>query len=79
MPQHNDYYADKLTAYMAPSRQAGITGLAQVNGFRGETDTIDKMQSRLKYDLEYINNWSLRLDWEILLKTPKSILKHEAY
>ena len=57
----------------------GITGLAQVNGFRGETDTIDKMQSRLQYDLEYINNWSLRLDWEILLKTPKSILKHEAY
>lgn len=78
--QHNDYYADKLTAYMARHRvKPGITGLAQVNGFRGETDTIDKMQSRLKYDLEYINNWSLRLDWEILLKTPKSILKHEAY
>ena len=78
--QHNDYYADKLTAYMARHRvKPGITGLAQVNGFRGETDTIDKMQSRLQYDLEYINNWSLRLDWEILLKTPKSILKHEAY
>ena len=75
MPQHNDYYADKLTAYMARHRvKPGITGLAQVNGFRGETDTIDKMQSRLQYDLEYINNWSLRLDWEILLKTPKSIL-----
>ena len=37
------------------------------------------MQARLEYDLEYINNWSLKLDWEILLKTPRSVLEHEAY
>ena len=78
--QHNDYYAGKLTAYMTRHRvKPGITGLAQVKGFRGETETLEKMQARLEYDLEYINNWSLKLDWEILLKTPRSVLEHEAY
>ena len=78
--QHNDYYAGKLTAYMTRHRvKPGITGLAQVKGFRGETETLEKMQARLEYDLQYINNWSLKLDWEILLKTPRSVLEHEAY
>lgn len=78
--QHNDFYAEKLKAYMARHRvKPGLTGLAQINGFRGETDTLDKMEGRLQYDLAYINSWSLRLDFEILLKTPKSILKHKAY
>ena len=40
----------------------GITGWAQVNGFRGETETVDKMKRRVEYDLEYLRNWSLRLD-----------------
>ena len=47
----------------------GITGLAQVKGFRGETETDEKMQMRVKYDLQYINNWSLWLDIRIFFKT----------
>jgi putative colanic acid biosynthesis UDP-glucose lipid carrier transferase len=43
--------------------------LAQVSGFRGETDTLDKMQKRVEYDLEYIQTWSLWLDIKIILKT----------
>lgn len=47
----------------------GITGWAQINGYRGETDTVEKMQSRVEYDLDYLRNWSLRLDLYIILKT----------
>jgi putative colanic acid biosynthesis UDP-glucose lipid carrier transferase len=47
----------------------GITGWAQVNGLRGETDTVDKMQRRVEYDLDYLRNWSLALDLTILLRT----------
>jgi len=47
----------------------GITGLAQVNGFRGETDSLEKMESRVKKDIEYINQWSLALDLKIILLT----------
>jgi putative colanic acid biosynthesis UDP-glucose lipid carrier transferase len=47
----------------------GITGLAQINGFRGETDTLDKMEGRIKYDLQYIQTWTLLLDLKIILLT----------
>jgi putative colanic acid biosynthesis UDP-glucose lipid carrier transferase len=47
----------------------GVTGWAQVNGFRGETDTVDKMEKRIEFDLAYLRNWSLRLDLVIILKT----------
>ena len=47
----------------------GITGLAQVNGCRGETDTLDKMEQRIQCDHQYIREWSLWLDVKILLKT----------
>jgi putative colanic acid biosynthesis UDP-glucose lipid carrier transferase len=47
----------------------GITGWAQVHGYRGETDTVEKMQKRVQYDLYYINNWSLALDLRIILMT----------
>ncbi|MGL5761983.1 MAG: sugar transferase, partial [Plesiomonas shigelloides] len=47
----------------------GITGLAQINGFRGETDTVDKMEMRVKYDLRYIQTWSLALDIKIIFLT----------
>ncbi len=47
----------------------GITGLAQINGCRGETDTLDKMEARIHYDLEYIKNWSLWLDLKIVFLT----------
>jgi putative colanic acid biosysnthesis UDP-glucose lipid carrier transferase len=47
----------------------GITGWAQVNGLRGETDTLEKMQKRVEHDLYYIDNWSLLFDIKILLRT----------
>ena len=57
----------------------GITGWAQIHGFRGETDTDEKMEKRVQYDLEYINNWSIWLDIKILLLTPLSLFRHQAY
>ena len=47
----------------------GITGLAQINGWRGETDTIEKMEKRIEYDLEYLRQWSLFLDLKIIALT----------
>ena len=47
----------------------GITGWAQVSGFRGETDTAEKIEGRVRHDLAYVDNWSLRLDVAILLRT----------
>lgn len=77
---HNDYYSGKILAYMARHRiKPGITGLAQINGCRGETDTIDKMQKRVEIDLKYINNWSLWLDIKILVKTPFTLLSKDIY
>jgi putative colanic acid biosysnthesis UDP-glucose lipid carrier transferase len=47
----------------------GITGWAQINGYRGETDTLDKMEKRVEYDLMYIQSWSLWLDFKIIFLT----------
>lgn len=78
--QHNDYYADKIHAYMARHRiKPGITGLAQISGCRGETETIDKMEQRVELDLAYINRWSVWLDIKILLKTPASLMSKDIY
>jgi Undecaprenyl-phosphate glucose phosphotransferase len=78
--EHNDYYSGKVGTYLARHRiKPGITGLAQVNGCRGETDTLDKMEKRIEYDLEYINNWSPWLDLKILIKTPLSLFTKNAY
>ncbi|PSL15800.1 putative colanic acid biosynthesis UDP-glucose lipid carrier transferase [Marinobacterium halophilum] len=77
---HNDYYSDKITAYMARHRiKPGITGLAQVSGCRGETETLDKMQKRVELDLQYINNWSVWLDIKILIKTPFTLISKDIY
>ncbi|MNU08976.1 UDP-glucose:undecaprenyl-phosphate glucose-1-phosphate transferase [compost metagenome] len=57
----------------------GITGLAQISGCRGETETLDKMQKRVELDLAYINNWSVWLDLKILIKTPLSLLSKDIY
>ncbi len=54
----------------------GITGWAQIHGYRGETDTDDKMRNRVKYDLFYIDNWSLWLDLKIIVRT---VLSRTAY
>jgi putative colanic acid biosynthesis UDP-glucose lipid carrier transferase len=67
---HNEFYRGQIKGYMLRHKvKPGITGLAQVNGFRGETDTLDKMSGRIAYDLEYIRNWSLMLDLKVLWLT----------
>lgn len=72
---HNTFYSDKVRAYLARHRiKPGITGLAQMNGYRGETATIDDMKKRVEYDLEYICNWSPMLDLKILLMTPLRLI-----
>jgi putative colanic acid biosynthesis UDP-glucose lipid carrier transferase len=55
----------------------GITGWAQVNGYRGETDTLDKMQGRIDFDLDYLRNWTLQLDAHIILKTIRLVLNDQ--
>jgi putative colanic acid biosynthesis UDP-glucose lipid carrier transferase len=55
----------------------GITGLAQVEGFRGETETLDKMQKRVDCDHRYIREWSVWLDLKILLRTVLVVFKQE--
>ena len=57
----------------------GITGLAQVRGFRGETKDIEQMIQRVESDIEYINNWSLWLDFTILLRTTAAFTGKYAY
>lgn len=67
---HNEQYAQVINTYLARHRvKPGITGWAQVNGYRGETDTLDKMEKRVQHDLYYIEHWSLLLDLEILART----------
>ncbi|MBF7682641.1 exopolysaccharide biosynthesis polyprenyl glycosylphosphotransferase [Acinetobacter sp. B5B] len=67
---HNEYYAQHINDYMLRHMvKPGITGLAQVSGWRGETDTLDKMENRVKCDLEYIAHWSLWLDIKLIFLT----------
>ena len=68
--QHNEMYKDLLEMYMLRHRvKPGITGWAQINGHRGETDTVDKMAKRVQFDLHYIQNWSLWMDIRIIAWT----------
>jgi len=67
---HNEQYRKLIDGYMIRHKvKPGITGLAQVNGYRGETDSVEKMKGRVEYDLQYLRNWSLRLDLAIIVKT----------
>ncbi|MEQ1719131.1 MAG: exopolysaccharide biosynthesis polyprenyl glycosylphosphotransferase, partial [Hyphomicrobium sp.] len=71
-------YDEVVDGYFARHKvKPGITGWAQINGWRGETDTPEKIQKRVEHDLYYIENWSVFLDLYILLKTPGSLLKTE--
>ena len=71
-------YDKAVEGYFARHKvKPGITGWAQVNGWRGETDTTEKIENRVAHDLYYIENWSLLLDLYILLKTPASLLNSE--
>ena len=67
---HNEQYRQLIKAYMVRHKvKPGITGWAQINGLRGETETIEKMKARVEYDLEYLRNWSLGLDLQIIVRT----------
>lgn len=67
---HNEFYKDQVENYMLRHRvKPGITGWAQINGYRGETDSLEKMRKRVEYDLYYIENWSLWFDLKIILLT----------
>ncbi|MBM95698.1 MAG: undecaprenyl-phosphate glucose phosphotransferase [Oceanospirillaceae bacterium] len=67
---HNEEYRKIIPYYMLRHKvKPGITGWAQVNGFRGETDTLDKMSGRVDFDLDYIRNWSLWMDLKIVFLT----------
>lgn len=67
---HNEHYKTLVESYMRRHMvKPGITGWAQINGFRGETDTIDKMEYRVQYDLYYIENWSIWFDLKIIYLT----------
>ena len=72
------HYDEAVDGYFARHRvKPGITGWAQINGWRGETDTQEKIQRRVEHDLFYIENWSVLFDLYILVKTPVSLLKSE--
>lgn len=78
---HNEHYRRQIRGYMLRHIvKPGITGLAQIRGFRGETDTLEKMEDRIRCDLEYIHTWSIWLDSEIFLVTIfKGFLNKNAY
>lgn len=75
---HNEQYRKLIKGYMLRHKvKPGITGWAQVNGLRGETETLDKMEARIRYDLDYLRNWSLWLDLWIVMRTVKVVLDRE--
>jgi putative colanic acid biosysnthesis UDP-glucose lipid carrier transferase len=78
---HNEYYRKQIQGYMLRHKvKPGITGQAQINGCRGETDTLDKMEARIHHDLEYIKQWSLWLDIKIVILTVfKGFVSKQAY
>ena len=78
---HNEQYRKQISYYMMRHQvKPGITGWAQINGWRGETDTLDKMEKRIQHDLDYIRNWSAWLDLKIVFQTVfKGFTGHNAY
>lgn len=75
---HNEQYRKMIQGYMLRHKvKPGITGLAQVRGWRGETDTLEKMQRRVECDHEYIREWSLWLDMQILFRTVFVVLARQ--
>jgi putative colanic acid biosynthesis UDP-glucose lipid carrier transferase len=75
---HNEHYRAQIDGYMLRHKvKPGITGLAQVNGARGETETLEKMERRVELDHRYIREWSLWMDLKILIKTALVVFKQE--
>lgn len=78
--QHNQLYSKQINAYLCRHRiKPGITGLAQVRGYRGETEELELMSKRVESDLEYINNWSVSLDLIIMVRTALTLFSSRAY
>ena len=78
---HNEIYRELIRAYMVRHKvKPGITGWAQINGLRGETETVDKMKARVEFDLEYLRNWSLGLDLKIIVRSVRvAFFERNAY
>lgn len=75
---HNELYRKLIKGYMLRHKvKPGITGWAQVNGFRGETEVLEKMQARIDFDLHYLQNWSIWLDLWIIIRTVWVVLRRE--
>jgi putative colanic acid biosynthesis UDP-glucose lipid carrier transferase len=75
---HNEQYRSLIDGYMLRHKvKPGITGLAQVNGWRGETETLEKMERRIEFDHRYIREWTLWMDLKILFQTAFVVFKHE--
>jgi putative colanic acid biosynthesis UDP-glucose lipid carrier transferase len=73
---HNELYRNLIKGYMVRHKvKPGITGWAQVNGFRGETGSVESMKARIDFDLDYLKKWSLVLDLKIIFRTPLLIFK----
>jgi putative colanic acid biosynthesis UDP-glucose lipid carrier transferase len=78
---HNEEYRKLIPKYMQRHIvKPGITGWAQINGWRGETDLLEKMEKRVDFDLHYVNNWSVWLDIKIIILTAiKGFINKNAY
>jgi putative colanic acid biosynthesis UDP-glucose lipid carrier transferase len=77
---HDNYYDQMISKYVFRHHmKPGLTGWAQVNGFRGETSTIDLMEKRVEYDVWYVSNWSIWLDIRIIFRTAAALMYQEAY
>ena len=78
---HNEYYRRLIPGYMLRHKvRPGLTGWAQVNGWRGETETLDKMEKRVEFDLDYLRRWSLGFDLKIIWLTVwRSLTDSQAY
>jgi Undecaprenyl-phosphate glucose phosphotransferase len=79
--EHDELYQKVINGYIHRYRiKPGITGWAQVNGFRGETDRVEKMQKRVEHDLYYLRNWSFALDMRIVMTTvARGLINSNAY
>ncbi|MDF0521348.1 undecaprenyl-phosphate glucose phosphotransferase [Bradyrhizobium yuanmingense] len=77
---HDNYYDQMIGDYACRRHvKPGLTGWAQVNGFRGETPTIDSMKKRIEYDVWYVSNWSIWLDFRIMMRTAVALSGHDVY
>jgi putative colanic acid biosynthesis UDP-glucose lipid carrier transferase len=75
---HNEYYAPKIRHYISRHRvKPGLSGLAQVHGYRGETPKLEQMHKRVSYDTAYIRRWSIWLDMQIIFRTVQLVLKRQ--